>query len=418
MRVTIRKSEIGGKIFAPSSKSYTHRILVCSALANGKSNIISPLICDDTERTAKVLEELGVKINKGSNFWKVYGGSLKTPKSKLFCGESGTTMRFMIAICSLVDGKCELTGGPLLSRRPIEPLLDGLKQLGVDCFCKRDSVIVKGRLKGGLVRIPGNISSQFISALLLIAPLAEKDVTIELTTELESKPYVLMTTDTQRKFGVRIKASQDLKNFQIKKQRYKPANVNVEGDWSSAAFLLAAGAVAGNVEVKNLNPRSLQADKEILNVLKKMGTSIIERNDSVIVEKSKLNAIEIDVSNCPDLFPVICVLCSLAKGKSVITGTQRLSMKESDRVVAMKEGLKKMGIKVRKVGDRIMIKGSIPNETVVNPKNDHRIAMAFAILGLVVDGKTTIQNAECVSKSFPGFWDAIRHLGANINMSR
>jgi len=324
----------------------------------------------------------------------------------------------MTAICSLVNGKCRLTGGSSLLKRPIKPLIDALKQLGVNCSCNGNfpPVMVEGRLKGGKVKIPGNISSQFISALLLVAPLAEKDVNIKLTTPLESKPYVLMTMETQRKFGVKVKVSCNLDEFWIKKQYYRPSIYEVEGDWSSIAFLLATGAVAGKVEVENLNLKSLQGDKKILDIMGKMGAKVIRRKNSVTVEKAELNPIKIDVSNCPDLFPVVCVLCSLAKGRSEISGIERLRIKESDRIAAMEEGLTKMGTEFVEKNNRVFITGGKPMGSLIDPRKDHRIVMAFAILGLDAEGETIIKDAECVSKSFPEFWDVMKDLKASIRI--
>ena len=226
MEAIIKKSEIEGKIIAPPSKSYTHRALICAALAKGKSRIISPLISDDTEATISVLRKLGIEIKMNEDSIEVEGGSLREPKEDLFCGESGTTMRLMTAICSLVNGKCKLTGGPSLSQRPIKPLIEGLKQLGINCSCNGQfpPVLVNGELNDGVVEIPGNISSQFISGLLLVAPLAKQDVTIKLTTELESKSYVLMTIETQKKFGIEVEVSEDLRLFHVsnsKERRFR-----------------------------------------------------------------------------------------------------------------------------------------------------------------------------------------------------
>ncbi len=418
MRTIIRKSKVDGVVDIPPSKSYTHRALICSGLAKGKSRIINPLDCDDTNATLECLRKIGVKIEKKKKFWEVEGGGLQTPKKELFCRQSGTTMRFMAAICSLVDGKSKLTGDQSLLRRPIKPLVEGLNQLGVNAYCDGNfpPVIIEGNLKGGKTKIPGNVSSQFVSAILLVSPLAEDNVNIGLTTELESKPYVRMTMETQRDFGVKVKFSDDLTNFSITPQKYKSTNYNVEGDWSSAAFLLVVGVIAGRVEVKNLNLESLQADRRILNILEKMGAKVTRKKDSVIVEKSKIKPIEVDLSDSPDLFPIVCILCSLANGESRISGIERLRIKESDRIAAMKEGLIKMGIRFKENRDNVMIRGSKPIGTIVDPRNDHRIAMAFGVLGLVTEGEIVVKNSECVSKSFPEFWSIIKNIGGNIKI--
>jgi len=416
MKVKIRPSTVEGKIVAPPSKSYTHRALICSALAKGESKIISPLNSDDTEATMDLLEKIGVKIRVKGNYWEVNGGCLNQPTEDLFCRESGTTMRFMTALCSVVKGTCKLTAGSSLSKRPMKPLIDGLNQLGMECISYRGfpPIIVKGELIGGQTRIPGDISSQFISALLLIAPLAKEKVNLNLTTSLESKPYVRMTMDTQKEFGVEINASEDFREFYAEKQVYKPTEFEIEGDWSNAAFFLVAGALAGEVETQKMNIESLQADREILNVLKKMGVKPISQGQSIILKKTELEALEFDVSDCPDLFPILTVLCSVAKGESRLTGIKRLRIKESDRIAAMKEGLLRMNVDIVEDGNSVIIKNSKPVAATIDPKNDHRIAMAFAVLALVSEGETIIQDAECVSKSFPSFWGVMKQLGANL----
>jgi 3-phosphoshikimate 1-carboxyvinyltransferase len=474
MIIKIQKGEIFGKIKAPGSKSYTHRGLVLAALARGKSKIISPLSSDDTEATIDCLRKIGIKIKKRKDIWEVKGGKFLPPKSPLFCRESGTTLRLMTAVCALVKGKCILTGEKSLMKRPIKPLLEALKKLGVKCALKENSIIIENNFTpleknsltgfiGGKTEIRGDISSQFISALLLVAPFAKKEVEIKLTTPLESKPYLLMTIEAQRKFWVKVNYAKDLRKFLVKKQNYKPTEYFVEGDWSSAAPFLAAGIIGGEVEVENLNLKSFQADREIIKVLKKMGGSVKVKRASILAEKSELKAIKFNIKDCPDLFPIICILAAVAKpgsristrfaalsrlrpvvkfglpsaskcfasqntcpnsttgrrrdveislsgkGKSEISGVERLKLKESNRLEEMRQGLNKMGIMAYLKKERFFIEGGKPRGGVVDSK-DHRIAMAFAVLGLAAEGKTIIKNAECVSKSFPEFFKVLNNL--------
>jgi len=320
----------------------------------------------------------------------------------------------MTAICSLIPGKCCLTSAPSLAQRPIKPLLQALRQSGVDCSCRGEvaPVIVKGgRLKGGVAELPGNISSQFVSALLLISPFAEEGVRIRLTTPLESKPYVLMTLACLERFG--IKVSQALDRFEIAKQTYKPAKYEVEGDWSSVSYFLAMGAVSGGVEVENLNPESLQGDKMMLNFLRDMGALVEINQNSVAVRKSRLNAIRADLSDCIDLLPTIAVLAATAEGVSEFVGIERARLKESNRVAAVKEGLERMGIEVTEERNKLTVAGSRPKGSVIDSRGDHRIAMAFSILGSLVGG-TIIDEAECVNKTFPEFWDILKSIGSKV----
>jgi len=419
MRASIYKSELRGTVSAPASKSYTIRGLMCAALAKGESEIIHPLTSDDTEVALNVLGKIGIGVRQEKGVWWVRGGDFHQPDTDLFCGESAATLRFMTAICSLIPGRCRLASAPSLSKRPIEPLLQALGQLDVNCTYQDEdsSIIVEGgRLKGGAVELPGDISSQFLSALLFISPFAEEGVTIRLTTPLESKPYVLMTLDCLQSFGIKVKASEDLREFEILKQPYRPAKYRVEGDWSSASYLLALGAVCGEVEVENLNPESLQGDKVLLDFLGDMGAGVEVNKDSVVVRKSGLNAIRADLSDCIDLLPTMAVLAAVADGESEFTGISRARIKESNRASALREGLEGMGVKVREKRDRLAVTGSVPKGSVMDSKGDHRIAMAFSILGLAT-GETVIDGAECVSKTYPEFWDVLKSIGGEVKVN-
>ena len=419
MKASIDKSEVKGKVIAPSSKSYTIRGLMCAALAKGESEIIHPLSSDDTDATLNVLSKVGIHIHQKGDSWQVIGGDFHKPDTDLFCGESAATLRFTTAICSLIPGRCKLLSGPSLSRRPVKPLIEALRQLGVNCSCRGElpPVMVEGgRLKGGVAELPGNISSQFVSALLFISPFAEDGVTIRLTTPLESKPYVLMTLDCLQMFGVTVGFSEELDEFEVFKQIYEPTKYEVEGDWSSASYFLALGAVCGEMEVENLDPKSWQGDKMILNFLTDMGALVKVNKNSVKVKSSGLNAIKADLSDCIDLLPTIAVLAAMADGVSEFTGIERARLKESNRVLAIKEGLKRMGIEVIEERNKLTITGSKPKGSLIDSKGDHRIAMAFSILGSVVGG-TIIDGAECVSKTYPEFWDGLKSIGGEVKIN-
>ncbi len=416
MKALISKSQVKGKIRAPSSKSYTIRGLMCAALARGESELIHPLSSDDTGASIDVLGRVGVGISQEADLWRVSGGSLHEPDTDLFCGESAATLRFMTAISSLIPGRSRLTAGPSLSKRPVEPLIQALRQLGVSCSSqgKLPPVVVDGgRLKGGVTELAGDISSQFVSALLFISPFAEEGLTIRLTTPLESKPYVMMTLDCLQRFGITAGFSEELDKFEISRQTYKPAEYEVEGDWSSASYFLALGAVSGEVEVDNLNPDSLQSDKIVLNLLRDMGALVEVNRSSIMVRKSSLSAISADLSDSIDLLPTMAVLAAMADGVSELTGIERARLKESNRVAAVKAGLERMGIRVTEERNRMIVTGSEPAGSVIDSRGDHRIAMAFSILGLVAGG-TVIDGAECVSKTYPRFWDELKRIGGEV----
>jgi 3-phosphoshikimate 1-carboxyvinyltransferase len=264
--------------------------------------------------------------------------------------------------------------------------------------------------------MPGDISSQFVSALLLVAPFADEGVRIKLTTALESKPYVLMTIECLKNFGITVECSDALDEFEVARQIYKPARYKVEGDWSSASYFLALGAAGGEVEVTNLNPGSLQGDKMMLDFLKDMGAAVEVKPNSVVVRKARLKAIQADLSDCIDLLPTMSVLAAVADGASEFAGIARARLKESNRVAAVKEGLEKMGAKVIEESDKLTIAGSRLKGAVIDSKADHRIAMAFSILGSSVGG-IIINGAECVNKTFPDFWDILRSIGGKAEMN-
>ncbi len=416
MKASISKSRIYGKVTAPSSKSYTIRALICAALAEGRSEIISPLGSDDTEACLDILGKLGVRIEQDDTSWQIKGGTLRQPDSELYCRESAATQRFMTAVCSIVPGTSRLTAAPSLARRPVQPLIRPLRQLGVKCkYDETGSTITVdgGTLKGGLAELPGDISSQYVSALLFISPFAEEGMTIRLTTPLESRPYVLMTLECLEKFGIEIETTSDMMEYRTARQTYRPADYTVEGDWSSASYLLAAGAVAGDVEVKNLNLDSIQGDRIILDFLKDMGASVEISGEGISVRQSALKAVKADLTDCIDLLPTVAVLAAIAEGTSEFTGIARARIKESNRVSAVKAGLEKAGIHVIEEEDKLTVTGGRLGGAVIDSNNDHRIAMAFSLLGLKA-GNVTIENAGCVAKTFPEFWDILKHIGGKV----
>lgn len=420
MKVSISKSEVKGKVTAPASKSFTIRGLMCAALTKGESEIINPLIADDTEVAADVLSKVGVRITKEKGLWRVSGGNLRAPDPgvDLYCGESATTLRFMIAICSLIPGKCRLTAGPTLSKRPVRPLVDALRRLKVKCSCEGDvaPVVVEGGvLKGGMTELPGNISSQFVSALLLIAPFALKGLRIRLTSPLVSRSYIMLTLCCLREFG--IKVSRDFDKFSVVRQAYEPAQYEVESDWSSASYFLALGALSeGGIEIENLNSASSQGDRALIEFLREMGAMVAVTENSIIVKKLELNAIEANLSDCIDLLPTVAALVSLAKGTSVFTGVEKARIKESDRVAAVREGLGRMNIRVKEERNKFAIVGGEPGSAVIDAKRDHRIAMSFSIIGTVI-GDTVIDGAEHVAKTFPQFWEVLKSIGCKLEIT-
>jgi 3-phosphoshikimate 1-carboxyvinyltransferase len=423
--VFIGKSEhLEGEVWAPPSKAYTQRMLIAALLSKGISKIASPLVSDDTEATLRAVKAFGAEAELQEKCWTISGvDSLRVPKKPVDCGESGATLRFMIPVAALAPGSSTFTFGSSLERRPIAPLLQSLKQLGTESSLqvKEGSSLVRihgGGIRGGKTSIRGDVSSQFISGLLFACPRAKLDTEVDVTKPLESRSYVQMTIEVLSKHGIRVSASNDFTRLKIpSNQTYKPCDHEVPGDFSSAAFLLAAAAVTSSrVKVKNLDRHSIQGDKAILDILAEMGSKLKVSNEYVEVEGGqKLNAIDVDAREIPDLVPVCAILACYSKGTSKIYNAKRLRYKESDRLASLHLELKKMEAEIIMKEDGLIIRGPCTmHGATIDPHNDHRIAMACAVAALSARGETKIQNSECVSKSYPSFFDDLHSLGANI----
>jgi len=422
--IVIKKSKhLAGEVSAPPSKAYTHRMLIAALLSNGTSKISNPLVSDDTKATLRAVKAFGAETELLKNCWTIRRIELlKAPKNPINCGESGATLRFMIPVAALASGSTLFTFGSSLERRPIAPLLKSLKQLGTESNLqlREGSSLIRirgGGIRGGKTSIRGDISSQFISGLLFACPKAKEDTEIAVTTPLESKSYVQMTIEVLTKHGIKISASNDFTQLKIpSNQNYNPCNHTVPGDFSSAAFLIAAAAVTSSkVKVKNLDSHSIQGDRAILDILKKMGSKVRVDDKSIKVEGGQLNAVDVDVKDIPDLVPVCAVLACYSKGTSKIYNAKRLRYKESDRLSSLRTELKKMEAEIYVKEDSLIIRGPCAMQgATINPHNDHRIAMACAVAALKATGETKIQNSECVNKSYPRFFDDLRSLGANI----
>jgi len=415
-----------GVVRAPPSKSMTHRAFIAATLSSGLSIIRDPLICDDTNATINACRMLGAKIRESEGgVFEVEGcHKILTPENIIDCGDSASTMRFLTPVCALADGISILTGGASLRRRPMKPLLEAMKQLGVQCYSARGDgyppiIVFGGGIRGGRASMPGDVSSQFISGLLFASPMAEGDTCIELSTELESKPYVLMTIDILRRHKVKVEMDPSFKSFYIpSSQEYAPSSHMIEGDYSSASFILVAAAITDStVKITNLKGESIQGDRFIIDILRKAGVKLDAGENFVRIREAErpLQPINVDLRDHPDLIPVCAVLASYAEGKSVIHGIKRLRFKESDRVAALMSEISKMGVKIQVLGDAMEIEGcEEPRGADFNSYNDHRIAMACIAYALGAKGKSVIHDVECINKSYPNFIRDITLLGADI----
>ena len=410
-------SHCNGMVTIPGSKSYTHRAVILSSLAEGESILIHALRCEDTEHTIQALIKFGVPVFWESDDIRVLGrgGKFKTTDDRIDVGNSGTSMRFLTALAALKKGITLLDGSERMRKRPIGELLNGLGELGVRAYSQKGDdcppVVVESQgLNGGTVRIRGEKSSQFLSGLLMVAPYAHGDVNIEVRGSLASKPYVDVTLDVMSAFGVGIR-SQGYQSFFVKAgQRYLPQRYRIEGDASNASYFFSAAAVCrGKVKVKNLNPATVQGDIRFLEILERKGCHVTRGSDWVEVQGGELDGIEVDMNEMPDLVPTLAVTAAFARGKTVIQNIGHLRFKESDRLHALAIELSKMGIRVNEGEDGLEIEGGKPHGAEIETYDDHRMAMSFAIAGLVVPG-IKIKGERCVEKSFPGFWETIQKL--------
>ena len=414
-----------GTLIAPSSKAYSQRMLISSLLSNGRSIISNPLFSEDTEATLRAVKSLGADVNVADNSWIVDGSLPLIGKSKpIDCGESGATLRFILPVCALAIGSSTLTFAKSLEKRPILPLLKSLKELGVKTEKnkngkKSEIVVHGGGINGGKTTIKGDVSSQFISGLMFACPLAHLNTIITLKTPLESTGYVNMTREILQNHGVSISISEKFNQLKIQSnQKYTKNDCKVPGDFSSAAFLLASAAITNSkITVKNLDSTTLQGDKAILTILSQMGVKLKILKDQIIIEKRKgfLKPIDVDAREIPDLVPICSVLACYSKGTSKIHDAHRLRYKESDRLLSIYLELRKMGADLSMDEDSLTVKGTCGlNGALIDPHNDHRIAMACAVAALGAEGETKILNSECVRKSYPSFFKDLKKIGAEI----
>jgi 3-phosphoshikimate 1-carboxyvinyltransferase len=418
------KLSIKGEVSAPPSKAYTQRMIIAAALADGITKLSDPLLSEDTEATLLAVSALGAKVTEAPGSLVIEGGALKKAKRQIDCGESGATLRFMIPVAALAAGTSVFVLGKGLAKRPVQPLLNSLKQLGIETKAEKvggkTAIRVEGgNLHGGRTSMPGDVSSQFVSGLMFACPLSQADTLLTLTSLLESKSYVLMTEDVLAKHDVSVQISEDFKRVKIPgKQKYRAVDGKVPGDFSSAAFLLAtASIVESHVAVKNLDYGSIQGDKAIVQILRQMGVKCQVEKDKIEVAStgSSLEPTDIDARDIPDLVPVCTVLACYAKGTSRIHNAERLRLKESDRLDSLFSELRKMGADIVMDENSLTIKGTGKlHGATIDPHNDHRIAMACSVAALRAQGETIIVDAECVRKSYPQFFTDLRSLGVDV----
>jgi 3-phosphoshikimate 1-carboxyvinyltransferase len=415
MERNLEPTGITGRIKAPASKSMTQRAIAAALLADGQSIIQNPSYCDDSLAAMSIAVGLGARVEPESNELKITGsGILK--ESKLNCGESGLAIRMFSPIAALYPTQITMVGANSLKKRPMLMIEEALNQLGVKCSSTKGflPLSIQGPIAGGFCEIDGSISSQLLTGLLMALPLASKDSEIKVN-NLKSKPYIDMTIQLLGSFGIKVHNT-GYKLFRIPgNQKYIPHNYTVEGDWSGGAFLLVAGAINGDITVQGLQKDSFQSDMAIIRALESAGAKIKIDKDQIEISKSELKAFEFDATESPDLFPPLVSLASYCRGVSSIKGVSRLIYKESDRAKTLKEEFARMHINIEISDDTMTVTGGRPQGAHVESHDDHRIAMALAVSALGAAGKVYIRDSQCVAKSYPGFFDDLRQLGAVVH---
>lgn len=414
----IEPNMLKGTVTVPPSKSVAHRAMIAAALSGGGCTISNVAMSKDIQATLDCMQALGATVQVDPK-----AGTVQfSPRSKqalpeeivLPCGESGSTLRFLIPLALLTGRSVTLTGRGRLMQRPQKPYLDMFAQRGISCVQNEDSIKIKGELKAGLYKIPGNVSSQFITGLLFALPLLEGDSEIQVTTMLESKGYVDLTLSVLKDFGIEVQNDRYRRFIIPGGQTYQPKGMVVEGDYSQAAFFLVAGALGCDICVKGLRKDSLQGDKKILEILEEAGAEVeyLDEDTIQVRRTDKMHGIRIDAREIPDLVPILAVLCAFCKGESLIHNAGRLRMKESDRLTATASELKHLGAQIEEGVDFLKIVGTDTLcGTTVSAWNDHRIAMAMAIAACRCEGEVSICGAqEAVTKSYPDFFEVYHSL--------
>lgn len=418
MTRTVQSAVLSGTVNIPPSKSLSHRAVLAAALAEGESVIENLVFSEDIEATCAAITGLGVQVSRGKDSLRILGrGKLEIPASPLQCRESGSTLRFLIPFAGLVEGPVVFTGEGKLVTRPLDPYFELFNQQGIRYhYDGRLPLLVEGQLKADVFKMPGNISSQFVTGLMYVLPLLDGDSEIVLTSPLESRDYVELTIQVLERFGIRIETVTP-EHYRIQgNQHYRPARYRVEGDYSQSAFWIAAGLMGNGLDLADLAQDTRQGDKRILDIAEAMGGNLSWDSGILKVSPTKTHGTVVDASQCPDLVPIVATLAAVSSGETHIINAGRVRIKESDRLKAICTELNKLGACIVEEPEGLVIKGvDRLSSGSVEGWNDHRIVMSLAVAAMKCDGPVTIEGSEAVRKSYPHFFEDFTALGGKIS---
>ena len=416
MNIVIEPSSLKGEITAIPSKSVAHRMLICAALADGPTTLRIPKTSDDIDATADCLRALGAAITVNNEDYIVEPIAQIENIPLLDCGESGSTLRFLLPVAAAAADRCRFDGHGRLPERPLSDLTDAMKEHGVSFDGEKLPFTIGGRLRGGIYRLPGNVSSQYITGLLLALPLCEEDSVIELTTALESASYIDITLSVLKTFGITVHCERNRYIIQGKQVFRSPGTLPVEGDWSNAAFFLTAAALNNDITMTGLNPNSAQGDRKIIALLEQLGAVTQKDNGRLTLRSDDLKGCTIDIQDTPDLLPVLSVAAAFAQGKTTFINAARLRLKESDRLASSAAMIENLGGRAEVGEDELTVYGTGLIGGTVESCNDHRIAMSAAVAATRCSKPVTILNAEAVKKSYPGFYNDYNKTGGKAHV--
>ncbi|MBP5203340.1 MAG: 3-phosphoshikimate 1-carboxyvinyltransferase [Candidatus Methanomethylophilaceae archaeon] len=413
MDMTFHGGEIRGKASVPPSKSYTHRAVIAAALSGGRCEIGNPLCSLDIKATVEAVRSMGAEVERRDGSLVVESCGLHAPDRTIDVLNSGTTMRLMSGIAALFDSETVITGDESIRRRPMGPLLDALRGCGVECRSEdgKAPISIRGPVKGDAVEIDGSMSSQFVSSMLMMAPLVGRPMDVHVTGRRASRPYLDVTLAVMRSFGVAVEETSS--GYHIEPQRYAPCDYRVPSDFSSAAFPLVAGALGGEARVEGLDMHDPQGDRRIVDILRGCGCEVREDRGCLVSRRAgRPKAMDVDMSDIPDLFPIVAVLLSTADGVSRLYGAPQLRFKESDRIDSVERMLRSLGADVSGTDDGCVIRGvDRLRGGRIEHGGDHRLMMSAAVASIVADGPVSMEDDGCWNVSYPGFVEQMRSLG-------